>query len=141
VSQVAEYLEAQVLTASPHRLHLMVVDGAIRFARRAEAALEARRWEELDVAMSRSRDCVAELFGGLDAERSPDLADQLKALFTFVYRNLVLADSERSVQRIRDAVRILEMHRETWIELGEKLTKESAGDSSVPTPHARSWTT
>jgi flagellar secretion chaperone FliS len=140
VSQAAEYLESQVLTASPHRLHLMVVDGAIRFARRAELALETQRWEDLDAALSRSRDCVAELLGGLDAEQSPDLADRLKALFTFVYRNLALADSERSVRRIRDAVRILEIHRETWIEVGEQLIKETAGDSSVPTPHVRSWT-
>jgi flagellar protein FliS len=141
VSQVAEYLESQVMTAGPHRLHLMVVDGAIRFARRAEAALEANQWEELEAALSRSRDCVTELLGGLDPDRSPDLADQLKALFAFVYGNLVLADSERSPKRIRDALRILEIHRETWIELGEKLVKESANDSSIPTPHARSWTT
>jgi flagellar protein FliS len=141
VSQVAEYLESQVLTASPHRLHLMVVDGAIRFARRAEMALEMHRWDELDAALSRSRDCVAELLGGLDAEQSPDLADRLKALFAFVYRNLALADSERNAPRIQDAIRILEIHRETWIEVGEQLVKEAAGDSSVPTPHARSWMT
>ena len=141
MSQVAEYLESQVMTAGPHRLHLMVVDGAIRFARRAEAALEASQWEELEAALSRSRDCVTELLGGLDSERSPDLADQLKALFAFVYGNLVLADSQRSAQRIRNALRILEIHRETWTALGEKLVKESTNDSSVPTPHARSWTT
>jgi flagellar secretion chaperone FliS len=141
VSQVAEYLESQVLTAGPHRLHLMVVEGAIRFARRAVDALEAGRWEELDTALSRSRECVGELLGGLDFDRSPDLADRLKALFTFVYRNLALADSERSPQRIRDALRVLEIHRQTWIEVGEQLARDSAGDSSVPTPHARSWTT
>ncbi|MDZ4689406.1 MAG: flagellar export chaperone FliS [Planctomycetaceae bacterium] len=141
MSQVAEYLESQVLTAGPHRLHLMVVDGAIRFARRGLEALDAHRWEDLFTALSRSRDCVAELLGGLDADQSPDLAARLKALFAFVYRNLALADTERNAQRIRDAIRILEIHRETWLELGEQLIRESAPGPSVPTPHARSWTT
>jgi flagellin-specific chaperone FliS len=48
MTTAAEYLEAQVLTASPHRLHLLVVDGAIRFARQAQAALLDRKWEQLD---------------------------------------------------------------------------------------------
>lgn len=141
MSYAAEYLESQVMTAGPHRLHLLVVDGAIRFARRASEALDGQRWDELDGALSRSRDCVAELLGGLDFDQAPDLADRLKALFTFVYRNLALADTERSHRRIRDALRILEIHRETWLELGESLAKAAAGDHIVPTPHARSWTT
>ena len=82
MSNVAEYLETQVLTASPHRLHLMVVDGAIRHAKRALEALEGARWEELDSTLSRSRDCVTELVGGLNAEQTPDLTDRMKALFT-----------------------------------------------------------
>lgn len=141
MANVAEYLEAQVMTAGPHRLHLLVVDGAIRFARRAQEALEHQRWEELDAALSRSRDCMTELIGGLDAERSPDLTDRLKSLFAFVYRNLVLADLERNPVRLRDALRILEIHRETWLELGEQLAREQAAREAVPTPHARSWTT
>jgi flagellar protein FliS len=141
VSYAAEYLESQVLTAGPHRLHLLVVDGAIRFARRAAEAVAERRWEELNAALSRSRDCVAELLGGLDAEQSPDLADRLKRLFAFVYRNLALADNERSLQRILDAIRILEIHRETWVELGVHLAKQAIDESTVPTPHARSWMT
>lgn len=140
MTYAAEYLESQVMTAGPHRLHLMVVDGAIRFARRAIDALEERRWEELETALSKSRDCVAELLGGLSPDQVPDLADRLKALFGFVYRNLAIADMERNAFPIRDAIRILEIHRETWLELGERLVKD-AGESSVPTPHARSWTT
>jgi flagellar protein FliS len=141
VSNVAEYLEAQVLTASPHRLHLLVVDGAIRHAKRALEALDGSRWEELDTALSRSRDCVTELVGGLNAEPTPDLTERMQALFTFVYRSLVLADLERSPARIRDALRILEIHRATWVELGEELARRHAVGESVPSPHARSWTT
>lgn len=136
---VREYLETQVLTASPYRLHLMVVDGALRFARMGLAALEAEDWETMDLALSRSRECVSELLAGLREETQSDVVDAQKALFAFVYRSIALADPERSPQRIEDAVRVLEIHRETWLELGSALDEVAAGD--VPAPHARSWTT
>ena len=42
----AEYLETQVLTASPEQLHLMVIDGALRFARYGLISLEQDDIEE-----------------------------------------------------------------------------------------------
>ena len=35
----SSYLESKVLTAPPQRKHLMLIDGAIRFGRRADEAL------------------------------------------------------------------------------------------------------
>ncbi len=139
---VADYLENQVLTASPHRLHLMVVDGAIRFARLGAAALEERRWEALGTALGRSRSCVSEMISGLDAEQSPELAERWKSLFVFVFRSLTMAELERNAQRIADAIRILELHRETWIELGLKLQGQLASSSTpMAGPHGRAWST
>lgn len=139
---IDDYLENQVLTASPHRLHLMVVDGAIRFARQGEAALHEDRWEAAGHALGRSRRCVSELISGLKLEHSPAVAERLKSLFVFVYQRLTLAELQRDPQKINDAIQILELHRETWIELGLKLRTELNNDASlVPAPHGRSWTT
>ncbi len=139
MESVREYLETQVLTASPHRLHLMVVDGALRFARRGLQALELQDWESLEASLSRSRDCVTELIAGLRAEASEELIASLKSLFAYVFRNLAIADPERDPQLIRDAIRVLELHRETWIVLGERLSDTPA--SQIPSPHATSWMT
>lgn len=139
MESVREYLETQVLTASPHRLHLMVVDGALRFARRGLQALENQDWESLEASLSRSRDCVTELIAGLRADASEELMTSLKALFAFVFRNLAIADPQRDPQLIRDAIRVLEIHRETWIALGEQL--HDSAPSDIPQPHAMSWTT
>ena len=135
-----DYLYTKVLTASPHQLHLLVVDGALRFARQGLMALEGGDWEMFELTLSRSRDCVTELIGGLNTDGPGDVVDSLKALFAFVFRKLALADPERDPQAIQDAIRILEIHRQTWVELGEKLGSRGTTDA-VPTPHARSWTT
>ena len=120
-----EYLETQVMTATPHQLHLMVIDGAIRFATQAEEALQEEDFETSHFALNRSREFVTELIGGLDQERSEELANRLKSLFMFVYQNLVSADMKQDVSLVQDALKILKMHRETWMELGEKMKLEN----------------
>jgi len=132
-----EYLESQVLSASPHRLHLLVIDGALKFARIGLAALERADWEALDAALARSRECVAELIVGVKTDAGLEWAEAFKGVLGNVYQNLAMADPERSSQRIEDAIRILEIHRQTWVELGERLAEQQA--SVVPEPHLRSW--
>lgn len=147
MTTIAEYLENQVLTASPHRLHLMVIDGAIRFARHGITAMLERRWEAMGQNLDRARDCVTELIGGLNAASEPQLAEQIKALFVFAYRSLIAGELERQPQRIEDAIRILDLHRETWVELGLKLQSDPTAAVTrqpPPSPHlslGRSWTT
>lgn len=136
-----EYLETQVLTASPHRLHLLVVDGALRFAKQGLAAFERDDWETVDLALARSRDCVSELIGGLSDRGPTDVIATQKSLFAFVFRSLALADPQRNAQHIHDAIRILELHRETWVALADELSATTAATESVPAPHSRSWTT
>lgn len=120
-----EYLEAQVMTATPHQLHLMVIDGAIRFATQAEEALQQNDIETSHLALNRSREFVTELIGGLDTERAEELVERLKGLFMFAYKNLAAADFDQDVSKIQDALKILKMHRESWMELGSNLKQEN----------------
>lgn len=143
-----EYLENQVLTASPHQLHLMVLDGAIRFARQGMAAMSDGSGESVRWALQRARNCVSDLIGAIKPQTAPDLAEPQKQLFLNVYWNLAVAEIERNPERIADGLRILQMHRETWVELGRKLQvsgqSAAVNRSSIPEPHlatGRSWMT
>ncbi len=147
-----QYLEANVMTATPYQLHRMVVDGAIRFAVQAEAAIEQGDIEAAHIALNSSREFVAELISGLDENNAPELVGQLKSLFCFVYKNLAEADFEQNIEHVTNALSILRMHRETWVELAEKINKEVAERSAVPAPKSlsvdasqqtsgKSWTT
>ena len=119
----------------------MVVGAAIRFAAQAEQALEESDYEAAHFALNNSRNFISELIAGLDQEQSPELVDQLKGLFFFVYRNLVEADLHHDCGMVRDALSILRIHRDTWNKLSENLKQERAG--SVPAPKSvqhNSWT-
>ncbi len=128
-----EYLENRVLTASREQLHLMVVDAAILFARRAIQGLENRDFETSFNNFTSCRACVSELLSALNPEPNPELIDRLKALFLFVHERLVNADLYHDSQLARDALKILEMHRETWIEVMGRVQQERQPVQSAAT--------
>ncbi|MEX0725076.1 MAG: flagellar export chaperone FliS [Planctomycetaceae bacterium] len=146
---VDEYQETQVLTASPQQLHLMVVEAALLYARRAVHALEAGNREDAYFTLNRSREFVSELLVGLRSDHDPELCGNLKQLFSFVFHRLAVADLEQNPKRVNEAILILEKHRDTWIELMSVIQSDNsphsfpayedgnpAGDDS---PHSRSW--
>jgi flagellar secretion chaperone FliS len=136
---IDEYLEARVLTAPPEELHLMVVDGAIRHATRAEAALDRSDIETAHFALNRAREFTVELIGGLNAEHAPELVADLKRLFGFVYRSLNEAGVMHDAEKVRGALKVLRLHQETWRQLLRDRKNAAAGDTLESA--GNSWTT
>src|SRR5206468_2977390 len=121
---------------SPERLHLMVIDGALRFGRLACAALEGGDIGAAHIALSRSQSCVIELIAGLDVDRNPDLVGQLRGLLLFTHQNLVKADMDHDIAKSHDALRVLTMHRDTWQTLVERLQREQTSKPRMATVDA-----
>lgn len=137
VTSPNEYFLASIETASPYQLHKMVVDAAVRNARFAVEQWNTADFDTVLEALAKSRACVAELMNGIREEVAPELASRQQALFSFCYKQLVMADVERNPQHAKNALRILLIHQETWQLLSEKLT--SAHGGVVPEPnHLRS---
>jgi flagellar biosynthetic protein FliS len=125
-----EYLETKILTATPRQLHLIVVDQAIRHAAAAQSALEQGDLEKAHFALDDARKFISELIAGLDPRQSPEIVDNLRGLFAFAHRNLVEAELHRDAQRVEHALRILRLHRDTWLALCEKLGQDSAAQAT-----------
>jgi len=136
---IDEYLESKVTTATPVQLHLMVLDGALRHARMAETAMAQGKMAEARTALAEARRFTAELLSGLDAKRLPELVQNLKSLFVFVLRNLVKADLQRDTTLVSDSVTILQMHRETWLALADRITQTSAAQAPSESSERYSW--
>lgn len=135
----SEYLRTKVLTASPEELHLMLIDGAIKFAEEAKQALADKHFETAHEATVRAQNIVLELSSGLDHEIAPDLCGKLSSLYNFIYRRLIEANLKHDPAATDDALRILNYQRETWVMLMQKLAEEnrppeSAQASEAPDP-------
>jgi flagellar protein FliS len=119
-----EYLRNAVLTATPEQLHLMLYDGAIRFAERGREAMRAKDREACLNALERAQLIVVELSNGVRREVNPELVDRMLALYNFTWRRLVDANIHQDEQALDEALRILHHQREAWLLLMEKLKKE-----------------
>ena len=120
-----EYLRTKVLTASPEELHLMLYDGAIRFAEAGRTALEKKDLEKSHEALIRSQSIILEMISGLNHEANPSLCAKLSSLYNFIYRRLVEANMRQNISAIDEALKILNYQRETWVLLMENWSKNS----------------
>lgn len=134
------YLRTKVFTATPEQLHLMLYDGAIRFAEQAKLALEQKNYDASFNALSRAQKIIAELTAALKHDVSPLLCGKLAALYNYVYRKLIEANIEHTIQPVDDALEILRYQRETWVLLLDQLGRQKAAAVAtrldVPAPSA-----
>lgn len=124
------YLRTQVMTAPPERLQLMLYDGAIRFGEQAKQAIADGDIEAVHNNLLRAQRIVTELISALRPEVDPSLCEKLSALYGFIYRRLVHANLHKDPKGIDDALRILCIQRETWVEVIAKATRERAEGQS-----------
>ena len=131
-----EYLRTAVGTASSEQLHLMLLDGAIRFTAQAADALEKKDYEASFNALDRAQKIVVELTAGLNRDANPALVDQFRSLYQFIYSQLVRGGLSRERQALEDAQRILRSQRETWQIIVEKIGREvpRSGSTARPAP-------
>ena len=140
--QVAQnYLRTRVFTATPEQLQMMLYDGAIRFTEQARPAIEKKDWETTYNMISRAQKIIAELTSSLKHEVAPELCGRLAALYNYVYRKLVEASTNHTIEALDDALKILRYQRETWAMLLDKVGKEKAGHAArtldMPAPDPR----
>jgi flagellar secretion chaperone FliS len=132
------YFETQVLTATPQKLRLMLIDGALTFARRAAEHWRQGRMYEGGESIIGCQRIVTELLHGLKAEMAPELVGNVGSLYNFVFRALIEAGLKHDATKLNDAVTVLEIERETWRQVCEQLgssLEATPAAAATPSPH------
>lgn len=133
------YLRTKVMTASPEELRLMLIDGAIKFARQAESGLESKHPELTFSGFSQCRDIILELLNTIKPEHAPEIARSVKDLYTFLYGELVKASINKDLGILREVIELLEYERETWVLTMERVTQDrehAATTAATPSSNA-----
>ena len=132
-AQNAQYLASKILTAPPHRLHLMLIEGAIRFARQAADALHRGDRAAAAAPLMRVIDIVGEMLAGVRKQET-DVNRRLTELYWFLFRLASEAKIHSDGERLAVLLRLLEYERQTWQLLCDKLagTNQAAVTQSRP---------
>jgi len=123
-----QYLRTKVLSASPEELRMMLIEGAIRFARTGREGLAQKNYEQSFENISQCKAIVMELLNALDSKHDAELCKQLSGLYTYMYRLLTDANIQHTLEPLDEAIKLLEYDRDTWKLLMQKVAEErSAG--------------
>lgn len=115
-NQMKNYRESQILNATPEQILIMLYDGAIRFCREAQAAMEVGDLRKQAEKISRAMAIVTEFSNTLDREVGGNIAENLDALYAFMSRELVRANLEKDPSAVKIVESLLCDLRETWVE-------------------------
>ncbi len=129
----SDYLQTEVMTATPQKLQLMLIEAAIRSASQARMHWANRQNDAACLALLRSQGILTELLVTLNPHSSDPLVSRVAATYLFVYRTLVKANLEHSQDHLDAALRVLEVERETWRQICEKLGSRSGDYATTGT--------
>jgi flagellar secretion chaperone FliS len=127
------YLAAEVLTAAPQKLQLMLIEGAIRFVDRARRLWGEQKHDEASESLVRAQEILGEMLASLDRQAQPDLVPRVGAVYLFVFRCLMEANFDRDPRKLDDAIRVLEEERKTWRLVCERLGGRHPSEATSPT--------
>lgn len=134
-----QYLEGKVLTASQPRLHLMLLEAAVRKCRSAQQAGASGFWGEFDAALDKAMDILEELVMSVAGKKS-ELSEKLEEQYAFYFRELTTARFSTDLEKLSACEKLLDYERETWKQLCDKTETPSAAPTRVVSPHFHSNT-
>lgn len=116
MTEYSQYLHNQIFSASPEQLLIMLYDGAIRFTRQAILGAEENNLEMMTYGIRRAMAIITEFSNTLNHEIGGAIAGNLDALYTFMIRELTLANLRRDAEKLRVVENLLTSLRATWVE-------------------------
>lgn len=111
------YLENEVLSADPLKLVELLYRGAIDSIHSARQHLAKRAIRPRSQAITKAQLIILELTDSLDAERDPNLAQQLARLYEYVGHLLVEANTRQQDAPLAEADQLLTTLLEAWLEI------------------------
>ena len=126
------YLEADIRTASPLRLVVLVCDLGIDHLNKAVDALQPDVDRDAFVEHSgKARDALVELMGALAPEKSPEIACSLLGLYGYFFRRITDTRLEPAPEPLKDVIRLWSELRDGWQELLRRGTADTSDTSDT----------
>ena len=115
-------------TTDPHRLILMLFEGARTAISKAKFHMERNEIPEKGAAISKAIDIITNgLQASLDGNSGGELADRLSALYEYISQRLLWANMKNNIAALNEADFLLSELESAWIEIAPSTDKQSDG--------------
>lgn len=120
-------VEADVATASPHRLILLLFDGALKAVTKAKFHMGKKEISAKGEAISKAIAIIDEgLNLSLDVKAGGELAENLRSLYEYMCHRLLQANLKNDVDALDEVAKLLSELRGAWAAI-EKSPEVSNG--------------
>lgn len=109
-----------VAAADPHRLTLMLMDGALERIAAARGCIENGALAQKAQLIHRSVAIVEELRTSLDLKTGGELAANLHALYEYMTRQLLSASLSNRKEALDEVMRLLREIRGAWVAIPQE---------------------
>jgi flagellar secretion chaperone FliS len=108
-------LETGVVSANPHRLIVMLFDGAILACKNALPQIEAKAYAEKGAMISKAIMIIESgLKASLDKKAGGEIAESLDALYDYMSNRLYIANLKNQPEPVHEVIRLLSELRSAW---------------------------
>lgn len=109
------YKNNSVNCASKEQLLLMLVDGAVRFAKRGRLGIEEKNIKMAHESLVRVQEIFTELMVTLDPDAGEWTTDILE-IYRFINRTLAEANMKKDIKKVDEAIVLIVEVRDLWHE-------------------------
>ena len=120
-------METSVISASPHKLIVMLYDGALVAIKSAAVHMAAGRIPEKGAAVTKALDIINNgLRASLDKKAGGEIASNLDALYVYMTERLLTASLQNNTAMLEEVQTLLGDLRDAWTQIGEKPAAPAA---------------
>lgn len=120
-------METSVISASPHKLIVLLYDGALTAIKNAGNHMAAGNIVEKGAAISKALDIINNgLRASLDKKAGGEIASNLDSLYVYMTERLLMANLQNKAALLDEVQTLLTDLRDAWTQIGEKPAQPAA---------------
>lgn len=130
-------VDSSVASADPHKLILMLFDGALEAVRLAKSHMQARRIAEKGQALGKAIGIVQDgLKASVDHSQGGQLAGRLASLYDYILMRLLQGNLRNDVNALDEVTRLLVDLRGAWAGIAPNGNTQATGGALRAAPFA-----
>ena len=118
-------LKQDVASADPHKLTLMLMQGALDKMAYAKGCIERNDLSGRSEHLSRTTAIIINLRDTLDLKTGGEVADNLFALYDYMIQRLTDANVQNSQEIVDEVIKLLSPIRDAWLQIPEAAKQEA----------------
>jgi len=117
-------IESGVLSSDPHKIVLMMFDGALTAIAEAKGAIERKDLESKSKAITKAINIFSALRESLDKESEPTISDNFDNLYAYCIGNLIDLSVSLDLSGLDEISSFIKPVRDAWSQMPESSKQE-----------------